>query len=87
MRTVGFQSTQSFTSFLLMPEHVERGGVPPVFWLYSDESKNPRPNKFGKPARKAGLRTSPAAVAVERGITCHACFVSVVCLHLLSPTC
>ena len=23
-----------------MPEQVERGGVPPVFWVYSDESKN-----------------------------------------------
>ena len=36
----GFSVYPKFRYFLHMPEQVERGGLPQVFWVYSDESKN-----------------------------------------------
>ena len=36
----GFAVYPKFHYAMHMPEQVERGGVPRIFWVYSDESKN-----------------------------------------------
>ena len=38
--SAGFSVKPKFHYFQHFPQHVERGGVPRTYWVYSDESKN-----------------------------------------------